>query len=303
MTIQIIADSQVLPLTEYWMAGLNPIPIRADGSKAAAIPWKEYINRRATEDEINHWQFAFKSFALINGAVSGGQETIDVDDPSCIDSLIERIDPSLSSRLVINNTPRGGGHILYQSSTVCPSKKISLDQNGKVRIESRGEGSYTIAPGSSPLTHPSGKLYSIRRWPNYPHLPVITDEERAHIWQCCLEFDDKARHIEAEHEKLLKSAMERYTSRTPSSKHVLPKLGEAARHELLKAGWSSSDNQSFTRPGKSNGTSGKFNIANDGREIFTVFSTNAGGLSPDDGHKNWSLFDLIQKLRIEKTIS
>lgn len=304
MTTQVISRPKTMTIRNYWEAGLNPIPIRDDGSKAAAVPWKEYISRRARTDEIESWEYSYWSFAFVNGWISRGQETIDVDDPQCVKQLLSEIDPLLRARLVINNTPRGGVHIMSRCSKVCASMKIALDENGKVRIESRGEGAYTIAPGSAPSTHKSGKPYTIRQWPNYPHLPVITPAERVTLWQCCLKFDDSARHVEVERKKLYKSKIGPYISRQQSGYHPRPDLGVLSRLELQKAGWTTTDDQTYTRPGKADGTSGKFNTTlTDGSEIFTVFSSNAGGLSPEDGHKNWSLDRLIQALHAAETDS
>ncbi len=303
MTIQQNSRIQKSPVRQYWEAGLNPIAIRSDGTKAAAEPWLDYQKRRAREDEIKDWEQRYDAFALINGSISQGQETIDVDDPQCVEALLEKIDPTLRSRLVINATPSGGMHILTRCSIVSPSMKIAHDENGKVRIESRGEGAYTIAPGSAASTHRSGNLYAIRQWPNFPRIPLITQEERVHIWQCCLAFDNTDRKVEAERKKLLKSSIERYTSRSHASRTATPVTGELARQELIKCGWTTADNQSFARPGKSGGVSGKFNTAlEDGKEIFTVFSTNAGDLSPESGHVNWSLAKLVNKLRSKENI-
>ena len=58
---------------QYLHAGFSLIPLKADGSKAPAIPaWKAYQTQRPTETEINIWfgTDTPRGIGLIHGAVS-----------------------------------------------------------------------------------------------------------------------------------------------------------------------------------------------------------------------------------------
>jgi hypothetical protein len=59
---------------------------------------------------------------------------------------------------------------------------------------------------------------------------------------------------------------------------------------LTRHGWTTRDGVIWTRPGKSFGTSAKLVTAQDGTSVLTVFSGNAGPLSPTESHKSWSLW-------------
>jgi putative DNA primase/helicase len=61
-------------------AGLSIIPVRTDGSKAPALPWKAYQSRLPTEAELREW-FGHPGYglAIVCGAISDNLEIIDFD--------------------------------------------------------------------------------------------------------------------------------------------------------------------------------------------------------------------------------
>ena len=75
------------------------------------------------------------------------------------------------------------------------------------------------------------------------------------------------------------------------------KLLDLGRHvdrhswDAILTGWTSRDGEHWTRPGKSFGVSARVVIADDGSELLTVFSGNAGPLSPDGSYRILSKFN------------
>src|SRR5262245_54889232 len=65
----------------YLASGLSVIPIRADGTKAPAVPWQVYQARLPTGSELHDW-FGNGSgwgVGVVGGAVSGALEHLDFD--------------------------------------------------------------------------------------------------------------------------------------------------------------------------------------------------------------------------------
>ena len=114
------------PFTEYVQAGFSCVPVRADGSKAAAIGWKEFTTRRPTIAESQEWESRYQGVAIIGGAISGNLEVIDIDEPALVRPFIDAVksqDATLVDRLTLIRTPRrnetgkSGCHIVYRCET------------------------------------------------------------------------------------------------------------------------------------------------------------------------------------------
>jgi hypothetical protein len=78
--------------------GISVTPVRADGSKAAGLKWKEFTTRIMTEDEVRTHFAGNVGIAIICGAVSGNLEVIDIEGHAPwaeIAELIEETAPGL----------------------------------------------------------------------------------------------------------------------------------------------------------------------------------------------------------------
>ncbi len=135
--------------------GLSPIPIRCDGSKVAAVAWKEYQERIATPDELGVWFQKEWGLAIVTGEVSGHLEVIDFDDGSLFEPWLDLVKQHGGEELVNNLTlvltPRGGYHIYYFCPDgIAPSQKLAQsrtsDADTRVLIETRGEGHMYSSP-------------------------------------------------------------------------------------------------------------------------------------------------------------
>lgn len=280
---------------EYRRAGISAIPVALDGSKQSLVPWKPYEEVPPTDREVAGWLLSYGSanmgIAVVTGRVSGGMEVLDFDNGYLLEPFIRSCPPGLVERLPVIKTPSGGWHIYYRSPEVCPSMKIAMMKDGEVGIESRGEGAYVIAVGSPPETHPDKLPYVQRSGPRFPLVPSISIEERTALWLAARRFDE--RHI-------IETAVQKRVSSVKSigpsyqrNARAMPRLcDQMSWGDILRPmGWTSIDEIRWIRPGKTDpGISANVNVALDGTEILTVFSSNAGALAPTDGHKSWNKF-------------
>ncbi len=174
----------------YVAAGLSVAPIRADGTKAPAVAWKEYQQRRPTDAELLAWFAVGKhGIAIICGAVSGNLEVIDFDDLEMFDRWEEGLKRSRSpllGALPIVATPDNGRHVYYRLQAPPkgnrkiaqrPPTAAELAIDPKIAavtlIETRGEGGYVLAPGSPLECHPSKKAYRQIGGPSLSRIPVV----------------------------------------------------------------------------------------------------------------------------------
>jgi hypothetical protein len=153
----------------YAAAGFSVIPVALDGSKKPVGSWKSFMSERASSRQIMAWFGMEKPYGigLVHGAVSGNSCVIDIDDPQTARdyiSLVQSVFPDLD--LLTIDTPSDGLHLLFRypenpERVELPGNlKLARIKDGKTRIETRGEGGYTIAPGSPESVHPSGLAYS-----------------------------------------------------------------------------------------------------------------------------------------------
>ncbi len=149
----------------YVGAGLNVIPIKADGTKKPPIPWKEFHTRMATDAELVRWfgdRPGSVGIAILGGAISGGLEILDFDDGAIWErwrALVDVQFPGLLEHTPRVRTPGGGVHLYYRVRQPRGNTKLARDENGETLIETRGEGGYVLAPGCPAACHPAGKLY------------------------------------------------------------------------------------------------------------------------------------------------
>jgi hypothetical protein len=192
----------------YLAAGLSVIPVRTDGSKAAAVKWEPYCERLATDSELQKWYGNGKGYgvAVLGGKVSGNVEHTDFDYRAgsiypawC--ALVEERAPGLLFRLSHRKTPRkpeGGYHVSYRCrEAVIPgntpiARAPNPDNPSKpvVMIETRGEGGYVLAPGTPGHCHPSGGQYVHHRGLKLSQVEDITAAEREILWDCARSFDE-----------------------------------------------------------------------------------------------------------------
>jgi hypothetical protein len=151
----------------YVRAGLSVIPVRADGSKAAAVKWGELQERFPTPDELAHWFAPQKAVgvAVVCGKVSGNLAVLDFESDSAWHrwheqaALLEMLPFFAGFPLV--RTPKGGRHLYCRiREQAVAGGKLAMRSKSETLIEVRGEGHYVLAPGSPIACHPQNKPYT-----------------------------------------------------------------------------------------------------------------------------------------------
>lgn len=137
---------------EYLKRGLSVIPIRRGDKKPLLESWKEYQERRATEEEIETWwkKWPEANIGIVTGKISG-LIVLDIDGQEGLETIKAKnypLPPTWASR-----TGGGGFHYLYK----WPGKEIGNFARKLPGIDLRGDGGYVVAP---PSIHASGKKYN-----------------------------------------------------------------------------------------------------------------------------------------------
>jgi hypothetical protein len=282
---------------------LSVVPIKADGSKAAAVPWKPYQQRLASDDELQSWFGADpRGIAIVGGAVSGNLELLDFETESTFEQwrqLVEAQAPGLVERLNLCRTPGhvagSGRHVRYRvSGVVIPGNCVlARDGDGKTLVETRGTGGYALAPGSPPGCHETGRTWEHVAGPDLLHLPVITAEERELLvaTACCLNG-----YVEAADRK--PETGPRAAGGLRPGDHF--NVAGPDWSELLD-GWKemhrSGEVRYWQRPGKAgrgwSGTTG-FCTGADGSDLFYCFSSNGPPFTMGTAYSKFRAFALLR---------
>ena len=262
-------------------AGISVIPCLA--SKKASITWKPYQTRLMTESEIVEHFTSADRLATVCGAISGNLEYLDFDDPATFKPFLELVEsqqPSLTAKLPKRQTPSGGYHLVYRC--VNPTQgnlKLACDRENKVRIETRGEGGYALAPPSSGYVVLEHSLLNC---------PTITREEVQLLHSTAKAFDLREQgNVSTPVQQKSNTADDRPGDRF-NEEHSIPEL-------LLKYGWredrKTSSGMGYTRPGKDQGTSG---VLLEETGNFYCWSSNAHPLEPGKSYNAFALFSAYE---------
>ena len=122
---------------------ISVIPIKIDGSKAPALPWKSYQSRLPDKKELRKWfgNGSRYGIAAIGGEISGGLEILDFDDGSLFEPWSAQVaitDKGLLKELPVIATPGGGFHVYYRCKALEGNQKLAtkkVDGRSTVMIE------------------------------------------------------------------------------------------------------------------------------------------------------------------------
>lgn len=299
----------------YRRHGLNLIPLTADGERISRVRWGQYHTEEKVPCHLLSRHFTSSRYlcgiAVICGVTSGGLECLDFDDGSVWydwwDRLKERskfLAMALSASSPQVTTPSGGWHIYYRCPDDMEGSKglawgepyYATDKDGRVvlrrdiRIETRGNPSLAVLPGSAPGTHASGRDYVLRHG-SWSHMLTVTPEERRLILEVSREFNlGPAPTPKAERKVFAPTRVLRLDGAV-SPWEDFDRNGDW--FDLLdKAGWTElggdDETSLWKRPGKTDaGASASLGFCKGDEEVslFHVFSTSA---HPLEGGRTYS---------------
>jgi len=144
----------------YLGQGFNVIPVPS-GEKEPIIRWKEFQERKATDDEVARWfpDNYRGSIAVVLGRTSGNLCDIDCDSME----LLEILSKAFPDTMIVRSYR--GGHIYVR--TDYEVRKFTLDLGKYGRLEVLAQGQISILP---PSMHKKGIIYefisqkSVKHW-------------------------------------------------------------------------------------------------------------------------------------------
>lgn len=298
----------LLTAKAFYDAGLNIIPIRADGSKAPCIKHKPYHEKRYPWSSCQAW-FSSRgrphAIGILCGAGSKGLEVIDFDLESATTfpawfAEVGREHPALLPTLPIVQTPKGGRHVYYRCAVVEGNQKLAEDEQQQTLIETRGQGGYVVAPGSPGSAHPTGRQYLMVQG-SLLCVPSIAPAERKTMLDVARNFnrhEKKPRPIDMSwryyEEEESESELCGYKPTGRPGDDLAAKVTWA---EILEPhGWTHSHRSAgveyWQRPDKcGKGCSASVNYA--GAGLLYVFSTNAAPFVAGESYTKFGAFSML----------
>jgi hypothetical protein len=176
--------------TDYLSYGLSIIPCC---NKKPEIPWKEFQDYPASVKTVMAWDSP--QVACICGAVSGGLVCMDFDtkngdryDPWC--ALIAQQRPELLSRMVVEQSPSGGYHVIFRTNRPVKNVKLACTQDNLCTVETRGEGGYFVCAPSPNYVLQYGDFSEIKK---------ISVEETEFLLSAAVSFNELVQEVKDEH--------------------------------------------------------------------------------------------------------
>ena len=267
---------------QYIEMGLCAFPaIRSQ--KRPMGKWKEYQHRLPTAAEWEGWQFA-DAICIVGGKISGNLLMIDFDQKGkALDPFREKIDPVLYSHLVIEQSQSGGFHVILRSTEpVCNNIVLAKDTDGKVLIETRGEGGIFLCAPTPGYVFIQGDFNSI---------PIFTPHEVETLLNAAWSLDQTPQQSTASIASAKNSPRPIVEKRYGTGKTPMEDYNERGRGDfkrlLERHGWQyvreDASNEYWRRPGKNTGHSATFKMD---EPVFYIHSSN----STLPSQKGYSLF-------------
>jgi hypothetical protein len=242
---------------KYLSLGLSVIPCK---DKIPLFPWKKYQTEFATQEEASNWS---GQIACICGAISSGLIVLDFDVKNgeryseWLKILLE-YKPEVPSKMIVEQTPSGGCHVIFRSDVVLKNVKLACNKEGAATIETRGEGGYFVCAPSEKYEFTYG---------NFEKISKLSNEETDFIITAAMSLNEK---IEEKKEPVLPHNQS--SGLTPfddyNTRHDISGLLQSHGWKLL---FVKNGVAFFQRPGKDGrGISATWNAVPD---RFYVFST------------------------------
>jgi hypothetical protein len=152
-----MVDNSVLNAARaYRAAGLSIIPVGKD--KRPLCAWKPFQETQADETLIQAWfgRQSQPNLGIVCGQVSGGLLVLDFDHDARATYLHWKEAVGLLAEKLPAVKTGKGVHVYIRATDPGGNRHLATSADGRVLIETRGEGGYAIAP---PSRHASGRDY------------------------------------------------------------------------------------------------------------------------------------------------
>ena len=295
----------------YLRANLCVLPaVRAE--KRPAVPrWKEFQRALPSEVQLAAWCRRADALCLVCGAVSGNLEMLDFDlGGEAFDAWyakVREVDTTLPDRLVIEQSPSGGWHVVYRcqepvSGNLKLAQRVELvDGPGEVTIAGKTYKPKQDAQGRWHVvltmieTRGEGGLFLCAPTPGYEpvqgdlaDLPVLSPAERETLLEAAWSLNEYWPDV-----------VNGTASKSNGNGNSRPGDDFNARGDvrviLQRHGWTlarsagSDGNEHWRRPGKTSGTSATLK---DG--VFYCFTTNGAPFEPNQAYSPFAVYALLE---------
>lgn len=271
---------------QYLNAGLSVLPAKRADKRPAVGSWKAYQYHLPTLTEVDAWfSNPQDGLCIIAGAVSGHLEMIDFDNGGeLFDAWHQQIPAELFNRLVIEQSPSGGWHVVYRcQNPVDGSMKLAERKtDGKVKtlIETRGEGGLFLCAPTDGYELMQGEFSAV---------PVLSDTQRQVLLDAAYALNE---YVPAPAPLPTPSDPGDWSSMRPGDDYNVRGDVEAL---LQKHGWhyvgADDTNQKWRRPGKSAGISATLHRTD---RVFYPFSTNCAPFQHRTGYSPFQVYATLE---------
>ncbi len=301
-----LTDGQLSKVAqEYLDAGLCVLPAIRMEKRPAIGKWKQFQQCIPSPAELSAWQWN-DGLCIICGKVSGNLEIIDFDGGGeLLPAWLRSIPDDLLDQLVIESTPSGGSHVIYQCNVpISGNLKLAqrkTDDTVQTLIETRGEGGLFLCAPTPDYELTQGDIAD---------LPILTEAERDVLLEAAWQLNEYVSEATTTGANVSRTLAENSdmcelsspngdcasdnshdtTWRTDRPGDDFNKRGDV-REWLLKHDWvldQPGENERWRRPGKSINHSATLKNG-----VFSVFSTNA---HPFEAQKYYSPFHVYTLL-------
>jgi hypothetical protein len=183
--------------------GISVLPPAQDGTKRPdSTSWKQYQKRHPTPAEIDHWYANGRTgIGWVTGYISGGLEVVDFDDRTIyreykslatkcgLGELVARVEAGY-----LEHSPNGA-HWAWRVARVAGNTKLAQRADGKVLIETRGEGGYIITAPTYGDVNRAGKYELISG--GVETIVGLKPDEREELFSLARTFDEKVQQKQA----------------------------------------------------------------------------------------------------------
>ena len=265
----------------YAESGLCVLPARLDEKRPAVQGWKQYETAPPPAAQLTAWfTDADVRVCIVAGAVSGNLEMIDFDGGGELyPAWAELVPAELMARLVIEQSPSGGIHVVYRCEEKVSGniKLASRKVNGKAQtlIETRGEGGLFLCAPS--------KGYTLKQL-DLSDAPTISADERETLLGAAWSLNEVVPDPQPIPQGLAAGDDMRPGDDFNARGDV--------RSILVAHGWvrvSGGDNEHWRRPNKKSGTSATLKGG-----VFYVFSSNAPPFDPSEAYGPFSVCAMLE---------
>ena len=194
-----MATIPVATAMAYLAAGLSCLPAAKAKKRPAIGGWKTWQTRLPTKVEVKAWfSNPHDAICVVSGIVSGNLECMDFDQHGeLFAAWMDRIDTELLAKLVIEQTPSGGYHVIYRVAVdegrvngeegrekIDGNLKLARgirDGKEKTLIETRGEGGLFLCAPTEGYVLQQG---------DFAHLAVIPPDARKALLDAARSLDE-----------------------------------------------------------------------------------------------------------------